>query len=68
MKKTAIAQGHNRSTVIVDKLWVQFLLEVIKYYLFSFFRPGNKAKPGVSSAIQQSIPPEFGKKWETEVR
>ena len=53
-----------------DWLLVLSPLEEIKYLLkliFSFLRSGVEAKRGVmSSAIQQAMPPEFGRKRGTE--
>ena len=41
-------QVHKRVTVLLrDRMWVRFLLEEIKYFIFNFFRSVDVAKRGV---------------------
>ena len=46
---------------------VRFPLGIMKYLIFSVPRLGKKQNALLFSAIQHTMPPEIGAKWETEV-
>ena len=49
-----------------DRFWVRYLLEEMKYLIFSFLRSSVEAKRGSSFTGRHVMSPKFGAEWGTK--